>query len=266
MNLITEIIFIFVVYSFIGWLIESTYKSILQKKLINSGFLIGPFCPIYGCGALIMYYALDYLKNNLVLLFIGSFIILSFWEYLVGVFLETVFKTKYWDYTDKFCNINGRVCLLNSCFWGILGSLFILYINPFICKIVLNIPEIYLTIFLVASISYIYVDTVITAVNIIKTNIRIGKLEQLEADFKKRMRVIKNIRKRKERLMRKQFEEQVEVFVSRISEKMNDIEDGRSELRRLIERRTRRMRKAFPTMKSERLAKIFARTDEKDIK
>ena len=58
MNLITEIIFIFVTYSFIGWILESLYKSILQKRIVNSGFLIGPFCPIYGYGALIMYYAI----------------------------------------------------------------------------------------------------------------------------------------------------------------------------------------------------------------
>ena len=266
MNLVTEIIFIFVVYSFIGWLLESIYKSILQKKIINSGFLIGPFCPIYGYGALIMYYALDSLKDNVILLFLGSFIVLSIWEYLVGVFLELVFKTKYWDYSEKFCNINGRVCLLNSCFWGVLGTIFILVLNPFICNLVLNIPTMYLTVFLVVSVTYIIVDTIITAVNIIKTNIRLGKLKKIEEDFKKRIRVIKSIRKRKERLMRKQFEEQIDTFVGKIGLKMNELEQGREELRRLIEKRTRRMRKAFPTMKSEKLYDFFYKNNDKDIK
>ena len=166
MNLITEIIFIFVIYSFIGWILESLYKSIIQKRIINSGFLIGPFCPIYGYGALIMYYALESLKNNIFILFVASFIILSIWEYIVGLLLEITFKTKYWDYSDRFCNMNGRVCLLNSCFWGVLGCVFILILNPFIFSVASKIPTLYMTVFLVVSITYIVVDTIITAINV----------------------------------------------------------------------------------------------------
>jgi len=112
----------------------------MQRKVVNSGFLIGPFCPIYGYGAIIMYYCLIGLKNDIFLLFISSFVILSFWEYIVGWMLEIVFKTKYWDYSKKFANINGRVCLLNSCFWGILGVLFINVIHPLICVWISMIP------------------------------------------------------------------------------------------------------------------------------
>ena len=266
MNLITEIIFIFVIYSFIGWILESLYKSIIQKRIINSGFLIGPFCPIYGYGALIMYYALESLKNNIFILFVASFIILSIWEYIVGLLLEITFKTKYWDYSDRFCNINGRVCLLNSCFWGVLGCIFILILNPFIFSVASKIPTLYMTVFLVVSITYIVVDTTITAINIIKTNIRIGKFEEIEDDFRKRIKVIKYIRKRKERLVRKQFETQIDAFVNKVALKMNELEKGREDLRELIEKRTRRMRKAFPTMKSDRLIKIFERNNDKDVK
>lgn len=266
MNLITEIIFIFVTYSFIGWILESLYKSILQKRIVNSGFLIGPFCPIYGYGALIMYYALESLKNNIIILFMVSFIILSIWEYIVGVLLELVFKAKYWDYSDKFCNINGRVCLLNSCFWGVLGCVFILVLNPFIYDVASKVPALYMIIFLVTSSTYIIVDTIITAVNIIKTNIRIGKFEEIEEEVRKRIKVIKYIRKRKERLVRKQFETQIDSFISKVSLKMSELERGKSDLKELIEKRTRRMRKAFPSMKSDRLSKIFERYDDKDIK
>ncbi len=85
----------FFVYSFIGWLLESIYKTILQKKVVNSGFLLGPFCPIYGFGALIMYLSLRNLTNNIFVLFLFGLIVLSIFEYIVGVFLEVVFKTKY---------------------------------------------------------------------------------------------------------------------------------------------------------------------------
>ena len=261
MNLITEIIFIFVTYSFIGWILESLYKSILQKRIVNSGFLIGPFCPIYGYGALIMYYALESLKNNIIILFMVSFIILSIWEYIVGVLLELVFKTKYCDYSDKFSNINDILCL-----WGVLGCVFILVLNPFIYDVASKVPALYMIIFLVTSSTYIIVDTIITAVNIIKTNIRIGKFEEIEEEVRKRIKVIKYIRKRKERLVRKQFETQIDSFISKVSLKMSELERGKSDLKELIEKRTRRMRKAFPSMKSDRLSKIFERYDDKDIK
>ena len=82
----------FFVYSFIGWLLESIYKTILQKKVVNSGFLLGPFCPIYGFGALIMYLSLRNLTNNIFVLFLFGLIVLSIFEYIVGVFLEVVLK------------------------------------------------------------------------------------------------------------------------------------------------------------------------------
>lgn len=65
----------FVIYSFLGWIMESVFRSILEKKLINTGFLIGPLCPIYGFGACIMFLFLEKLSNNVILLFIVSFVI-----------------------------------------------------------------------------------------------------------------------------------------------------------------------------------------------
>ena len=114
-----EIVFLgayFLVYAFIGWCLESVYKSVLQKKIINSGFLHGPICPIYGYGAMIMYLSLKDVTNNIFVLFFFGLIVLSVFEYIVGLFLEIVFKTKYWDYSNRKFNIQGRVCLLNSFF------------------------------------------------------------------------------------------------------------------------------------------------------
>lgn len=96
----TKILFYFALYSFLGWCLESVYKTILEKKFVNSGFLHGPFCPIYGFGAIIMIMLLQNLSNNIFLIFCISTIVLTIWEYLVSVLLEKVFKTKYWDYSD----------------------------------------------------------------------------------------------------------------------------------------------------------------------
>ena len=160
---------------------------------------------------------LESLKNNIII-----FIYCEFYYFInMGIysrsFVRISFKTKYWDYSDKFCNINGRVCLLNSCFWGVLGCVFILVLNPFIYDVASKVPALYMIIFLVTSSTYIIVDTIITAVNIIKTNIRIGKFEEIEEEVRKRIKVIKYIRKRKERLVRKQFETQIDSFISKVS-------------------------------------------------
>ena len=108
---ILHIITYLIIYSFLGWVLESVSKTISQRKWVNSGFLKGPLCPIYGFGAIIMVLCLSFLKENIVILFIAAFIVLSVWEYIVGFFLEKVFKTKYWDYSNIKFNIHGRVCL-----------------------------------------------------------------------------------------------------------------------------------------------------------
>ena len=128
----------FIIYSILGWILESVFRSICEKKLINTGFLKGPFCPIYGIGAIIMITLLSGIKDAPVLLFLISFIVLTIWEYLVGVLLEKLFKTKYWDYSDHKFNYKGRICLTNSLAWGILGVLFTKYIHPFIENIVIR--------------------------------------------------------------------------------------------------------------------------------
>ena len=91
-------------------MLESTYRSLIERKVINSGFLHGPYCPIYGFGAVIMFLFLDGFENNIVLLFLMGFLVLTAWEYVVGVLLEKIYHTKYWDYSHSFCNIQGRVC------------------------------------------------------------------------------------------------------------------------------------------------------------
>ena len=115
-NQILRLLLYFIIYSFFGWVLESIFKSIIQMKLVNSGFLHGPFCPIYGFGAIIMLLFLNSFKNNVFILFIAGFIVLSVWEYIVGVLLEKKFNTKYWDYSENFLNIQGRVFLMNSIF------------------------------------------------------------------------------------------------------------------------------------------------------
>ena len=129
-----EIATYFILYSFLGWIMESIFRSICERKLINTGFLRGPFCPIYGIGSIIMFLFLENFADSPILLFFIAMVILTIWEYIVGVILEKIFNTKYWDYSDHKFNFQGRICLTNSIYWGVLRS-FIYKIYTSICTI-----------------------------------------------------------------------------------------------------------------------------------
>ncbi len=126
---------LFLIYSFLGWVIESIYCFIVDKKFVDRGFLIGPVCPIYGCGCLLILVFLNKYKEDPLTLFCMSMIICSLLEYLTSYVMEKIFKTRWWDYSHKKFNLNGRVCLDNIVAFGVLGLLIVCFVNPFMVDI-----------------------------------------------------------------------------------------------------------------------------------
>ena len=122
---------LFLIYSFLGWVIEVASCSKIQKKFVDRGFLIGPYCPIYGTAALIIILLLKKYENDLAVLFVMSIVVCSVIEYVTSYIMEKLFKTRWWNYSDKPFNINGRICLSNSFLFGFLGVLLVYFINPF---------------------------------------------------------------------------------------------------------------------------------------
>ena len=108
----------FFTYCFFGWIIESTWVSLHQKRFVNRGFLRGPFIPIYGCGAMTLVLVGTPLLKWPVAVFFGGMISASILEYVTGAAMEAIFKVRYWDYSDKPFNINGHICLFTSVCWG----------------------------------------------------------------------------------------------------------------------------------------------------
>lgn len=137
---------LFIIYSMIGWIIEVTYVYIIDKTLVNRGFLIGPYIPIYGTCALIITTLLTPLKNNPILLIILSMLICSLTEYITSFIQEKIFNARWWDYSKKKFNLNGRICLLNTTLFGILAILLIYIVNPFITNILTDMNKKYLEI------------------------------------------------------------------------------------------------------------------------
>ncbi len=130
---------LFLIYSFIGWIMEIGITYYYNKKIIDRGFLLGPYCPIYGYASIIMLFYLTYYKDNPLTVFLLAVIVCTFTEYLISYIMEKLFKARWWDYSNRKGNINGRVCLTNAFFFGVLGTLLVYYINPFFEKILSNI-------------------------------------------------------------------------------------------------------------------------------
>mgnify|MGYP005784558889 CR=1 FL=1 len=124
----------FLIFAIIGWILETAYSFYALGHFTKRGFLYGPLCPIYGWGALILIIFFNaYRKHNLKLFFYAA-IIFSIFEYIVSFGMEAMFSLKWWDYTNEFMNLNGRISIFFSFAWGIIAILFINLIYPFFKK------------------------------------------------------------------------------------------------------------------------------------
>ena len=139
--IISKYFLLFVFYSFLGWLMGVTQGYVRHKKFVNRGFLIGPYCPIYGYGAISMTLLLKGYANDPIVLFVMAIVICSILEYTTSFVMEKLFKIRWWDYSNRKFNINGRICLETMIPFGILGCLMIYFVNPFMFAIIDMIPS-----------------------------------------------------------------------------------------------------------------------------
>ena len=141
MSQVTELSIFFVIYAFAGWVMETAFAYTVEKKFVNRGFLAGPFCPIYGFGALLIITYFEWFESNLphniamlAVVFLFSVIMVTALEYITGLLLEKIFHCKWWDYSLNKWNIKGYVCLSYSLLWGTLACLLVLVIHPYIAE------------------------------------------------------------------------------------------------------------------------------------
>ena len=134
-------LFIFYIYSFLGWCFESTYVSIKSKKMINRGFMRGPFLPLYGSGAVMMLVVSMPFANSIVLTYIAGCIGATALEYITGVTVEALFKVRYWDYSYKRFNFQGQICLSSTIAWGFFTVLMTRVLHPPMDHFVLGMSQ-----------------------------------------------------------------------------------------------------------------------------
>ena len=127
-----EYITYFFVYSFLGWLIETIYAIFVHGHFVKRGFLFGPLCPIYGFGAVILIMATKKLYKKPFLKFLIATVAFTLFEYIVSFLLEMLFGLRWWDYPNDFLNIQGRVSLPYSIFWGVIGLILLEKLHPYV--------------------------------------------------------------------------------------------------------------------------------------
>ena len=234
---------LWLIYGFLGFIIETTYVSVLQKKFVQRGFLTGPIIPIYAFGALII---LIFLENytNVLLVFNLGVLLTSTLEYIGHYLMEKIFHLKLWDYSKRFMNINGRVCLLNSTLFGILSVILVFIINPPIESVLMNMNTVLLNVLVTVGVLVTATDfvfSVLAALNIkaylqevATTELNIGT-EQ----FKLRFNEMENKYKRiKGRLIKSypdiksiNFEEFFKEVKERYRDSVTNVKDNISEKR-----------------------------------
>ncbi len=166
---------LFLSYSILGWIIEVLGKLINDKRIINRGFLLGPYCPIYGFGCVLITLLLDKYINDPIILFIMSMIICSILEYWTSYIMEKLFKARWWDYSSYKYNINGRVCLNTMIPFGILSCFLMYVLNPFYISILTNMSDKLLNVICIITLIPFTADVIISF-NVI-TKLKLTKLE-----------------------------------------------------------------------------------------
>lgn len=153
---------LFIIYSFIGWIIELGFSYYKTRKIINRGFLIGPYCPIYGIGCILLVFLLSDYANSVLALFGLSVVVCSILEYFTSWLMEKIFNLRWWDYSNMKYNINGRICLETMVPFGIIGVIIVKYVNSYFLKIVNLINSNTLEIIVIVLACIFFIDVIIS--------------------------------------------------------------------------------------------------------
>ena len=271
----TEVLWLFFIYGFAGWCVEVIFHAANKGIFINRGFLIGPICPIYGYGLVAVIWALTPIKDNVFLVYIGSVIICSVFELIVGWASEKFMHTRLWDYSDNAFNIGGYVCLKFSLLWGV-GCLCIVYIfHPMAMKLVgviQSIPPTHGNVLLGVLSAMLLADLGITGVNALKLDAHMRAIDDVAKALEKVSYGIGDgltdgTLRLQER--REDAREDAAKLREKLTERREDAQEDAAELRErlkaLLEERNfvhRHLLNAFPHLRQEEYKSAFERIQE----
>ena len=270
----------FIIYSFIGYVIETLF-GIATKGVWESrqSFLYGPFCGIYGIGAITITLLSRYFNKNKLTLFVGGFLVGSVTEYTISFLVDTILHTKWWDYSNMPLNLNGYVCLLFSLIWGVFCVFIVDVFHPLIDTLLSHIPFlvgiILVCILVIAGLADLYV----TASGILKLNKRLEKMQAIADELHQISdKLGESIYKRTITAMEKQEEfkdtvsEKQEEFKSAISEKQEAISDTLADVSDEVKERIALLRRSYlenvkaTSHMQKRIMKAFPKMQSRNYK
>lgn len=177
------ILLYFFVYGFLGWCSEVGFAAFKEHRFVNRGFLNGPICPIYGVGVTIVIAFLTPYKDNLILLYVSSVILVTLLEGVTGWAMDKIFHNKWWDYSEQPFNIGGYVCLIFSLVWGIACVAIMDFIHPLIHKLLTFLPHTAGIVLIVLLGIAMFADLYVTATAIFKFNKRLASMEKIAGEL-----------------------------------------------------------------------------------
>lgn len=189
---LTDLVWLFLLYSFIGWCIEVCYSAFRQKKIVNRGLVNSPLCPIYGFGEVLFAVFLPELMEKPFFLFLGGMILATVLEYSTGMLLEKVFHKKLWDYSAIRFNAGGYVCARYSLLWGALALPTMMFFNPFLCGILRMIPYPVTVIVQWIAVALLLLDFLTTAMAVLGMEVTAKRLSQLSEGMQHTSKLLEN--------------------------------------------------------------------------
>lgn len=234
------LLFIFFIYSFLGWCAEVSYAALVQGKFVNRGFLNGPVCPIYGFGVVIVLACLEPLRESWLLLFLGSVFLTSLLELVTGFLLEKIFRQHWWDYSDEPFNLKGYICLRFSIMWGLACTFVIYILHPTVLLFIRLIPHTLGVVLLALSGAAMAVDLVATVRTIAKIKRRQSQVDELAAKIKKLSNNFgENLAGKvlDAAELKEELDERAEGWKAEMSQKREDFQESLDERRRALSRR-----------------------------
>ncbi len=170
---------LFFIYSFAGWVLETTQAAVVHKKFMNRGFINLPLCPIYGTVAVSFALFLQELTHTWFFLFLGGMILSAFVELISGKLLEAIFHRKWWDYSNQKFQFEGYICLKYSILWGLFGVLCMKLLNPLVLRLGALFPPLVGEIVVWVLIALFAVDFISSAAAVAQMKVRLGRIDEI---------------------------------------------------------------------------------------
>ena len=189
-------VLLFFAFAFIGYMVEMIRVSLMEKKLVLSrGYLIGPYLPIFGCGGCLMVILLSKYQDDVVAIFVFSMVMCCLLEYFTSLIMEKIFKLRWWDYSNRKFNINGRICLENGIYFGIGGICMHTFLNPLIANFIYDLDNGIIYILGIGIFIIMVVDFVISTISVLRLKLDTSYYTSLDNTSRVKKEMFDSIKK-----------------------------------------------------------------------